>query len=173
MTVKAAGDGPGQRRLNGIQTSGRDYQNLSEATHQIARRNDVEVVVRDGTSLLADVYRPDSEGRYPALVSFSCYPRQIQDLGAPLGFIEAGASDFFVPRGYVHVIANARGTGGSGGEWSLLGQQERNDLFDLIEWVAAQPWCDGNVGMLGISYSRWRSWLPPSRSPRTSRRSSP
>lgn len=43
-------------------------------------------------------------GRFPALLSFSSYPRQIQDLGAPLGFIEAGASDFFVPRGYVQVI---------------------------------------------------------------------
>ncbi len=42
------------------------------------------------------------------LIAASPYPRQIQDLGAPMGFIEAGASDFFVPRGYVHVIANVR-----------------------------------------------------------------
>jgi len=110
------------------------------------------VPVRDGTILLADLFQPDSHGAFPALVSFSPYPRQIQDLGAPLGFIEAGASDFFVPRGYVHVIVNARGTAGSGGVWTMLDQQERDDLHDVIEWIAAQPWCDGNVGMLGISY---------------------
>jgi hypothetical protein len=114
--------------------------------------NDVEIVVRDGVTLLADLFQPDAEGRFPALLSFSCYPRQIQDVGAPIGFVEAGASDFFTPRGYAHLIANARGTGGSSGVTSFLDQQEREDLFDVIAWIAAQPWCDGNVGMLGISY---------------------
>ncbi len=152
MDVKAAGVEPGQRRLNGPQTTGRDYRSLSEARFAVRRTNDVAITVRDGAQLRADLYQPDAEGRFPALISFSCYPRQIQDLGAPVGFIEAGATDFFVPRGYAQIIANARGTGGSDGVWTLLDQQERDDLFDLVEWVAAQPWCDGNVGMLGISY---------------------
>ena len=69
-----------------------------------------------------------------------------------MGFIEAGASDFFVPRGYVHVIANLRGTGGSGGTFGFFDGQERKDMYDLVEWAAQQPWSDGNVGMLGISY---------------------
>ncbi|MEI9899680.1 MAG: CocE/NonD family hydrolase [Hyphomicrobium sp.] len=116
------------------------------------RTDNVGIPVRDGTVLMADVFQPDAEGRFPALLSFSPYPRQIQDLGAPLGFIEAGASDFFVPRGYAHIKVNARGTGGSGGTWTLADPQERDDLYDLIEWIAAQPWCDGNVGMLGLSY---------------------
>ncbi|ETW21152.1 hypothetical protein MGAST_27910 [Mycobacterium gastri 'Wayne'] len=55
-------------------------------------------------------------------------------------------------RGYAHVIANLRGTCGSGGTFSFLDAHERQDLYDLVEWVAAQPWCDGNVGMIGISY---------------------
>jgi uncharacterized protein len=113
---------------------------------------DVPIPVSDGTRLLCDVYRPRAEGRYPALVAFSPYPRQIQNSGAPLGFVEAGASDFFVPRGYAHVIVNARGTCGSGGTYGLFDERERRDLHDAIEWTAAQPWCDGNVGMLGISY---------------------
>lgn len=150
--IKAAGLGPGERRLNGVQTTGRDYRSLSEPAFTTRRTNDVEVAVRDGTVLMADLFQPDSDARFPALVSFSPYPRQIQDVGAPLGFIEAGASDFFVPRGYAHVIVNARGTGGSGGTWGLFDGQERDDLFDLVEWAAAQPWCDGNVGMLGVSY---------------------
>ena len=61
-------------------------------------------------------------------------------------------TDFWVPRGYVHVIANLRGTCGSGGTFGFFDAQERRDMYDLVEWVAAQPWCDGNVGMIGISY---------------------
>ena len=133
MVQPIAGTEPGQRLLNGVQTTGRDYRNLSQPEFTTRRTNNVGIAVRDGTVLLADLFRPDAEGRFPVLLSFSAYPRQIQNVGAPLGFIEAGASDFFVPRGYVHVIANARGTGGSGGTWTLLDGREREDIYDLIE----------------------------------------
>jgi predicted acyl esterase len=149
---KVAGIEPGQRQLNGPQTTGREYRNLSTPAHGMRSDQDVAAVMRDGVELLADVHRPDGDGRFPALISASPYPRQIQDLGAPMGFIEAGASDFWVPRGYVHVIANLRGTGGSGGTFGFFDSQERRDMHDLVEWAAAQPWCDGNVGMIGISY---------------------
>lgn len=142
----------GQRRLNGPQTSGRDYRNLSRPRFGISHTINQPVPMRDGVDLLADVHRPDAAGRYPALIAASPYPRQMQDLGAPAGFIEAGATDFWVSRGYVHVIANLRGTGGSGGEFGFFDSQERRDMYDLVEWAAAQPWCDGNVGMIGISY---------------------
>ncbi len=140
------------RTLNGPQTTGRQYRNLSEP--QYAPRSDINtaIAMRDGTTLLADVHRPDSDGRFPALLAASPYPRQMQDLGAPAGFIEAGVTDFWVPRGYAHVIANLRGTCGSGGTFNFFDAQERRDVHDLVEWVAAQPWCDGNVGMIGISY---------------------
>lgn len=147
-----AGPERGQRRLNGPQTTGRDYRNLSRPQHGVRCEEDVAVTVRDGTVLRADVYRPDAAGRFPALVAASCYPRQIQNSGAPLGFVEAGASDFWVPRGYVHVIANVRGTGGSEGTYGWLDETEHRDLHDLVEWAAAQPWCDGRVGMIGTSY---------------------
>ncbi|MDA4109692.1 CocE/NonD family hydrolase [Mycolicibacterium holsaticum] len=141
-----------ERVLNGPQTTGRTYRNLSRPRFGIRRDDNVAVPMRDGITLLADVHRPDEKGRYPALVAASPYPRQMQDLGAPAGFIEAGATDFWVPRGYVHVIANVRGTGGSGGTFGFFDPQERRDMFDLVEWVATQPWCDGSVGMIGISY---------------------
>ncbi|MFW0794228.1 CocE/NonD family hydrolase [Gordonia sp. CPCC 205515] len=150
--TQASGVVPGQRHLNGIQTTDREFRNLSEPTHTMTETHDVAVPMRDGIDLRADLFRPDTQTPSPALISFSAYPRQIQNTRAPLGLVEAGASDFFVPRGYVHVIANARGTAGSEGTWTFFDQQERDDLYDLIEWVAAQEWCDGNVGMLGISY---------------------
>src|SRR5690349_21888339 len=115
------------RHLNGPQTTGRDYRNLSEPRYGLRHDINVAVTVRDGVDLMADVHRPDAEGRFPALIAASPYPRQIQDLGAPMGFIEAGATDFWVPRGYVHVIANVRGTGDSGGEFGFFDAQERSE----------------------------------------------
>jgi uncharacterized protein len=152
MASKVSGIEPGQRQLNGTQTTGREYQHLSTPEYGMKHDFDVEAPMRDGISLLADVYRPDADGKFPVLIAASPYPRQIQDSGAPMGFIEAGASDFWVPRGYVHVVANLRGTSGSGGTFGFMDGQERCDLHDLVEWAAAQPWSDGNVGMLGISY---------------------
>ncbi|HMK80900.1 MAG TPA: CocE/NonD family hydrolase [Xanthobacteraceae bacterium] len=152
MSASVSGTEPGQRKLNGPQTSGRDYRNLSTPRYAMAREEDVAAPMRDGVTLLVDVHRPDAPGRFPALIAASPYPRQIQNLGAPMGFVEAGASDFFVPRGYVHVIANLRGTGGSGGTFAFFDGEERRDMHDLVEWVARQPWCDGNVGMIGLSY---------------------
>jgi uncharacterized protein len=152
MPTTISGTEPGQRHLNGPQTTGREYRNLSVPTHEMARDLDVVAPMRDGVELLVDVHRPATPGQYPVLVAASPYPRQIQDLGAPMGFIEAGASDYFVPRGYVHVIANLRGTSGSGGTFGFFDAQERRDMHDLVEWAAAQPWSDGNVGMIGISY---------------------
>jgi len=134
------------------QTTGRDYRNLSAPHYEITRDDDVIVPMRDGVNLLADVFRPSTPARYPVLIAASPYPRQIQDLGAPAGFIEAGASDFFVPRGYVHVIANLRGTSGSEGVFGFFDGQERTDMYDLVEWAALQSWSNSNIGMVGISY---------------------
>ncbi|GAB7070551.1 CocE/NonD family hydrolase [Mycobacterium hodleri] len=139
-------------QLNGPQTTGRDYRHLSEPTYRVHHDHDLAVAMRDGVDLLADVHRPDADGRFPVLIAASPYPRQIQNLGAPMGFVEAGDTDFWVTRGYVHLIANVRGTCGSGGEFGFFDAQERRDMYDLVEWAAAQPWCDGNVGMIGISY---------------------
>jgi len=76
-TVKSAGIGPGERRLNGPQTTGRDYRQLSEPRFPMTTDEDVEIRVRDGSRLFADVHRPDGQGRFPALISASPYPRQI------------------------------------------------------------------------------------------------
>ncbi len=62
------------------------------------------------------------------------------------GPLEAGDTKFFVSRGYVHIIGSPRGVGKSDS-----GGSRQWDSYDLIEWIAQQPWCDGNVGMVGIS----------------------
>jgi uncharacterized protein len=90
--IPSSGIEPGQRRLNGPQTTGREYRNLSQPTRAMAHDDDIAVPMRDAVVLLADVHRPAQPGRYPVLVAASPYPRQIQNLGAPAGFIEQNPS---------------------------------------------------------------------------------
>lgn len=114
---------------------------------------EARIPLRDGVRLAADVLRPSAAGlKFPALVTTSVYTRQLQRGVVALGQNEAGISEFWVPRGYAHVIVDVRGCNDSEGLYDLFGAQEQQDLHDIIEWVAAQPWCDGNVGMSGISY---------------------
>jgi putative CocE/NonD family hydrolase len=119
--------------------------------------------MRDGTRLAVDVYRPDAPGRYPALLSITMYSKDVEDvqyLGRQIGrfnleysMVEAGDSEFWTRRGYAHVIADVRGTGNSDGAYQgVLSEQEAQDAYDLVEWVASQEWCDGNVGTVGLSY---------------------
>src|SRR5262249_12958758 len=59
-----------------------------------------------------------------------------------------------VDAGYAYVNSEVRGRGGSDGEWQpeRAASVEGVDGYDTIEWLAAQPWCDGNVGMIGASH---------------------
>jgi uncharacterized protein len=114
---------------------------------------EARIPMRDGVRLAADVIRPHAAGlKFPALVTASVYTRQLQRGVTALGQNEAGVAEFWVPRGYAQVVVDVRGSNDSEGLYDLFGSQERRDLYDTIEWVAAQPWCDGNVGMSGISY---------------------
>lgn len=138
-------------------------QRISQPQYGIKVEKDIFVPMRDGVRLAIDVYRPDTEGKFPALVAMGGYGKELQDLliaPQPMkksavwdGCIEAGDTLDIVPRGYVHVIADNRGTGFSEGEFQgMWTQQEGEDGYDLIEWIAQQPWCDGNIGMIGYSY---------------------
>jgi hypothetical protein len=62
MSKKVAGLGPGERHLNGLQTIGRQYSNLCEPSFAKRRTDNVGIPVRNGTTLLADLFQPDSGG---------------------------------------------------------------------------------------------------------------
>lgn len=128
---------------------------------------DVKVQMRDGIHLAADIYRPEGTEKVPALLAISPYGKELQAQALTLppqarpshlwnGAIEAGDIHEVVDHGYAHIIADIRGTGGSegtmSGNYNTAGPGEGQDIYDLVEWVAAQDWCDGNVGMIGISY---------------------
>jgi len=133
---------------------------------KMKRDRDVMVPMRDGVRLCVDIYRPDAEGKFPALLSIAPHNKELQtpeacENSGPqpawspfwMGAQEAGDSKFFVSRGYVHVIGNPRGVGKSedGGSAQLDSLGNPADIYDLIEWMAQQLWCDGNIGMIGIS----------------------
>lgn len=128
---------------------------------------DVMVPMRDGVKLAVDVYRPKTLEKVPALLALGPYGKALQALSLTLppqarpsplwdGCIEAGDIRRVVGHGYGHVIADVRGTGHSEGElcgnYGTGGHGEGLDVYDLVEWIAAQPWCNGKVGMIGISY---------------------
>ena len=126
---------------------------------EIVEERDTWVTMRDGVKLCVDVYRPKTDEKLPALLAFAVYNKDMQapEIAKALtpqpawstlwtGWLEAGDTKFLTARGYIHVIGAPRGIGKSEG-----GGSREWDSYDLIEWIAAQPWCDGNVGMVGIS----------------------
>ena len=106
----------------------------------------VPVKTRDGVTLYADVYRPDDDKPYPAIVNRTPYLKD--NTGHLAGYIHA---HHMAGRGYNVVIQDVRGTGHSEGICDPAGHQDE-DGYDTIEAIARMPWCDGNVAMLGESY---------------------
>lgn len=131
----------------------------SERKYTIIIERNVSIPMSDGTIIDADIFRPNSNGKFPALLGVHPFDNPLQSapimprgMNIGIGGIEAGDYNFYVRRGYVQVIANVRGTGKSGGKSDLFGPREAQDIYEIIEWIAEQPWCDGNIGTFGVSY---------------------
>ncbi|MGW4338037.1 CocE/NonD family hydrolase [Rhodococcus koreensis] len=144
-----------------------EFQTFDASGQTIHIRKDLRVPMRDGIELAADAYHGVGDTPRPALVALSPYGKELQALAlttppqrrpSPMwdGCIEAGDIARVVEADYVHVIGDLRGSGASEGEhignYNAGGVSLGQDAYDFIEWVAEQPWCDGNVGMIGISY---------------------
>lgn len=100
-----------------------------------------KAVMRDGVALLADVYRPEGDGRHPVLLTRTPYDRQ--------GGVATGLA--LASHGYVVVMQDVRGRYGSEGEFYPF-RNEAADGYDTVEWAAALPSANGKVGMFGGSY---------------------
>src|SRR5690606_27666831 len=101
-------------------------------------------------TLSADVYRPRSEEKVPAIVVRTPYGKTSDEIDA--------TARFFASRGYGVVYMDVRGRGDSDGEFVPY-RNEGRDGYDSIEWAAAQPWCSGAVGTMGASYLARIQWL--------------
>ena len=148
-----------ETKLSSLSDSPPPHYQSQPLYDEMLQERDVMVPMRDGVHLCVDIYRPDVPGKFPALLAFSHHNKDLQTPEVAeavpsqpawsvlwLGNIEAGDTKYLVSRGYAHVIGNLRGVGKSED-----GGSPTWDHYDLIEWIAQQPWCDGNLGMIGIS----------------------
>ena len=109
-------------------------------------------VMRDGTTLYADVYRPDGPGPFPTILQRTPYDKtaalssQMMD---PMKTAKAG---------FALIIQDTRGRYTSGGEFYCF-VDDINDGYDSVEWAASLPWSSGKVGMVGTSYVGATQWL--------------
>ncbi|MEM6763766.1 MAG: CocE/NonD family hydrolase [Bacteroidota bacterium] len=140
---------------------------------------DVEVPVSDGSKILMNVFKsrkalaenkplpvimcahPYDNHLVPALgkTPFNGVPQQyrlIDQVGKPtfstLTSWESPDPNFWVSNGYVVVNMNMPGFGGSTGEASTFDRNQSRAYFEVIEWIAEQDWCDGNIGLNGVSF---------------------
>ncbi len=143
--------------------------------HKLIVEKDVKIPLRDGTILYADVFRPATRTRVPAILNISVYqkdklwipPADLEEKANPYMNWETVNPLWWCPREYACVRIDSRGTGKSPGRAEPSSYQESLDFYDCIEWIAKRSWCSGSTGTLGISYhasSQWRvaNLNPPS-----------
>jgi uncharacterized protein len=147
---------------------------VTDPPTDIVIERDLKVPTRDGTVLRINVLRKTDGVAQPVILSIhpygkdnlprrrgkkSTFPRQYRIMRQPEAITfstltgwEAPEPAWWTAQGFTVVNADSRGCGHSEGTGKLLSRQEAEDTYDLVQWIADQPWCDGNVVMLGVSY---------------------
>lgn len=147
----------------------------------------VPICLRDGAILRANVFRPEGNASVPVLMTHGPYGKDahFEDAFKPQwdelkrlypGIDTDGSSgkylrwevadpERWVPWGYAIVVVDSRGAGESPGRLWVWSPQEVDDYHDCIEWAGTQGWCNGKVGLLGISYYAMNQWQVAARRP--------
>jgi putative CocE/NonD family hydrolase len=144
---------PLKARLSHLQLAGWQPARVAHEGLGCRLLADVMIPMEDGTRLSADVYLPKTPGRYPVILQFSAYNRDLHTIGVPKGTNEIGSPPIITGRGYVQVVVTARGIGRSQGElmrWHA--ESEVQDHLACVTWCAEQPWSSGEVCLFGTSY---------------------
>ncbi len=140
----------------------------------ITKDEDVEVQMRDGVTLRLNLFRPAGPGPFPVILSAHPYGKdsvptkkrggwklnkQFQLMNQPEPLTISDQTSWEAPdpvwwgqQGYAVINLDTRGGGRSDGRGDLLSDQEADDIAQVIAWAADQPWSNGRVGMLGVSY---------------------
>lgn len=142
-----------------------------ESVHGMIVEYDARVPMRDGIEIYADIFRPSGSEPVPAIVAWGPYGKHVPvgyDLfpnhGIEPGWVsrhagfEAPDPVYWTQHGYAVINVDPRGMWNSPGDATFYSDQEAEDAYDLIEWMAAQPWCSGKVGMSGVSYLAIIQW---------------
>ena len=147
---------------------------------EILIEKDVPIPLSDGHTVHCNVFRPNREGAFPPIVVFTPYgkdsnvavdfkrywdfvvrdhPEVMRD-GSTGKYLtwEVPDPERWVPAGYAMVVMDARGTGKSPGYYEMMAPLQTREYYDAIEWAGAQPWSNGKVGLLGVSYLAIKQW---------------
>ncbi|MGO9604062.1 MAG: CocE/NonD family hydrolase [Candidatus Binataceae bacterium] len=124
----------------------------------IVERN-IEVPMRDGTILRADLFRPDTAGKLPVLLNRTPYNKAM-----PMVFAMTLDAMRAAEAGYNVMVQDCRGRYASDGVFNCFTDEPR-DGYDTIEWAARQPWANGSVGTYGASYMGATQWLAATQTP--------
>src|ERR1700741_4819344 len=176
----------GEARMAAVAGDRKGLEQRSETRDGMRIDWNVPIATDDGLVLRADVFRPVAEGRYPVILSYGPYAKGLafQD-GYPSAWdrmarahpdVTAGSSNLYqswegvdpekwVPHAYACVRFDSRGCGTSPGFIDHFSPRETRDLYDCIEWAAAQAWCTGKGGLSGISYFAMNAWQVAAVSP--------
>jgi putative CocE/NonD family hydrolase len=120
-----------------------DEAKLSQPQYKVLMENNVQVKMRDGVFLSADIYLPDAHGKFPALLWRTPYSNNSADT--------VEQAKWYASRGYAVVHQDVRGKYDSGGNFVHF-RDEADDGYDTDEWIGAQPWSNGKIGLMGGSY---------------------
>ncbi|HTW36289.1 MAG TPA: CocE/NonD family hydrolase [Rhizomicrobium sp.] len=128
----------------------------------VAVDSNVMIRMRDGVHLATDIYRPAENGAplpgpFPVILERTPYGKTVVSrselsLKDPVAKSRAEVAAFFVSRGYVVIYQDCRGRYGSEGEFVKY-LSDGNDGYDACAWIVAQPWCNGKIGTMGLSYA--------------------
>jgi uncharacterized protein len=127
------------------------------AKYSLRTVHDVLTPMRDGVLLAMDLLRPDAPGRFPVILMRTPY-NKVKSRSTPF-------HEDLARRGYIVAFQDCRGRFNSDGLFDPY-RQEHADGFDTIEWLEAQEWCDGNIGMIGGSYVGQTQWFAASHAPK-------
>jgi uncharacterized protein len=123
----------------------------------MAIERDIMVPARDGIRLATDVYRPRGAGPFPAILERTPYDKSAPSrsertavIAAPRSRAEVAA--YFVAHGYAVLYQDCRGRYRSEGRFTKY-LSEAEDGCDTLCWLVAQPWCNGRIATMGLSYA--------------------
>lgn len=126
---------------------------------KIIVEKNIEVPMRDGCVLRADLFRPDTPEKLPVLLNRTPYNKSM-----PMVFTGTLDAMRAAEAGYNVMVQDCRGRFASDGVWDCFTVEPR-DGYDTIEWAARQPWANGKVGTYGASYMGATQWLAAKEAP--------
>jgi uncharacterized protein len=127
----------------------------------------ISITMSDGVKIAAALFLPPGKERFPTLLAASPY-RFDNDMAPAIPLFlwrETGPIGWYLEQGYAYIHMDVRGTGRSGGEYRYQCKREQRDLYEVVEWIAAQRWSNGKVGGIGQSYFARSQWFMATQNP--------